>query len=125
MKTLRNLVVLVILAALLTMPAAAASGKAVMEPLQVEAQAGETFTVTVSLADAGNINVGTVALTYDANVFTMVGGKCLIEGTMFAQVMPDKNAGTFLLATPKVISGDIFVFEFVVNSGAASGQYAL
>lgn len=125
MKKLRNLLLLLVLAALLVTPVAAASGKAAMDPQIVTAKAGETFKVTVVLSDAGKIDVGSALVSYDPGVLTFLGGKCLVSNTAFAQVIPDKNVGTFLLDDAREVSGDLFSFEFMVNKNAAVGQYSI
>lgn len=125
MRKIRNLIVMLALISLLAVSVSGAVGKATLTPDAVTAGQGEVFSVTVELADAGEINIGTVLLIYDSNIFEMTGGTCLVDDTAFAQVVPEKNAGTFLLTGAKAVSGEIFTFHFQVKDSAALGEYEI
>lgn len=109
----------------LTLTVSAAGSSVALTASDSSVQNGETFTVEAVLDNSQAISIGTVALSFDERVFTLTGGTSHVEGAMIGQVIPDKKAGTFLIALPKKLSGKIFTFEFLVKDSAPQGTYEI
>ena len=126
MKKILSVMLVLLLAAALTIPAFAASGSVSLRASANTLYSGDTFTVTATLNSADAIAMGTVLLSYDTEAFEMTGGSCSVSGTSVAQVIPGQRVGTFMLSgDPKVISGTLFTFNMKVKEGAPVGSYTI
>jgi len=125
MRTIRNLCLWLMLAAALATPVLAAGAGMTLQASPETVQPGDTFTVQAILENDKAVGLGTVALEYDEKVFELAGGRCLLENTMFGEVLLQEKAGTFLLMLPRKISGPVFSFDFRVKSNAAPGTMRL
>ncbi|MBO5867389.1 MAG: hypothetical protein J6Q54_00585 [Oscillospiraceae bacterium] len=127
MKKVFAILLSVLLVCALAVSAFAAfeSSKCVLTTAKTELKRGETFTVTAVLTNSETVNLGTVALTYDADVFELVGGQCLVSGTMLGTVTVPNKAGTFMLNGSSALSGDLFTFELKVKENAPVGAVKL
>ena len=125
MRKVCSILFLTVFLAALALPALAAGSRVTLMPSAETVQGGDTFTVDAVLDNSDKINLATVVLDYDKNALELTGGTCHVSGAMVAQVIPDKNAGTFLLSLPKAVTGKIFSFTFQVKNDAAKGIYSI
>ena len=125
MKKLTSLFLVIVMLALLVVPALAASGSVSLAASNTSLSRGDTFTVTATLNSSDAIAMGTVLLKYDSNVFEMASGTCHVTGANPAQVLPAQKVGTFMLGSPTVVSGKIFTFNMKVKDTAAFGDYTI
>ena len=109
----------------LTLTVCAAGSSVALQASTKNVQSGEAFAGEAVLDNTQAVTMGTVALSYDENVFELTGGTCHVQGAMVGQVIPNKKAGAFLLTLPKKLSGNMFTFEFRVKDGAPQGTYEI
>lgn len=125
MRKFWSILLLMVLMTALVLPVSAAGSSVTLLPSVASLQAGDTFTVEAVLENSDKISLGTVALHYDESALELTGGVCQVTGTTIGQVLPNKKAGTFLLAMPKKVSGTLFLFTFWVKTDAAPGAYEI
>lgn len=125
MKKIIPVLLCVLLIGALALSASAADSSVTLNPSATNLELGDTFTVVAKLTNTEQIQLGTVALSYDESVFELTGGECHVEGANPALVIVDQKAGTFFLGAPKAVAGDIFTFNFKVKDNAAYGTYKI
>lgn len=123
MKKVFSVLLCLLLIAGFAVSASAAGSSVSISPSATTLHRGDTFTIVANLFNTSAINLGTVVLDYDTNVFEMTGGTCHVSGANPAQVIPASKAGTFFLGTASAVSGKIFTFNFKVKADAAFGSY--
>ena len=126
MKKIISVICLLMVLAMLAVPALAVSGSVSLGASSKTLYRGDTFTVTASLSSSDAIALGTVALNFDSNVFELTGGSCHVSGVSLGQVIPGQKVGTFMFSgDPQVVSGKIFTFNFKVKDNAPIGNYTI
>ena len=126
MKKIISILIALMLAVALAIPAFAVSGRVSLSTSASTLYGGDTFTVTASLSSSDEIALGTVVLSYDSSVFEMTGGACHVANTSIGKVISEQKVGTFMLSgDPQVISGKIFTFYMKVKDCAAVGNYTI
>lgn len=86
---------------------------------------GDTFTITVSLANDQPVSNGGIVLSYDSSVFELTGGKSHVSNAILAEVSAANGGGVFMLQEDAVVSGTIFTIDMKVKSDAAFGSYTI
>ncbi len=86
---------------------------------------GDTFTITVSLANDQPVSNGGIVLSYDSSVFELTGGKSHVSNAILAEVSAANGGGVFMLQEDAVVSGTIFTINMKVKSDAAFGSYTI
>lgn len=114
----------ILLICALALPVFAAGSSVSLTPSETQVHRGDTFTVEAHLDNSDAIVLCTVVLSYDETVLEMTGGTCDLDDPTFAQVIPDKKAGTCML-TLKAVSGKAFTFEFKVRDDAPLGACSI
>lgn len=124
MKKIIPVLLCLLLIVALAISAAAADSSLAITPSATTLERGDTFTITANLTNTESINLCTVALTFDTNVFELVGGTYL-ETAAYGNVKMEGQvaAGALMLGSPKDISGKVFTFQFKVKADAAFGTY--
>lgn len=126
MKKIISVICLLMVLAMLAVPALAVSGSVSLSASSKTLYRGDTFTVTANLSSSDAIALGTVALNFDSNVFELTGGSCHVSGVSLGQVIPGQKVGTFMFSgDPQVVSGKIFTFNFKVKDNAPIGNYTI
>lgn len=125
MKKVVSALICILLICMLAISVSAAESNASITPSRSTLQRGDTFTVTASLNNSDPIRIGQVVLSFDENVFKLTKVTCNVSGTATKVELPSQKVGSFLLAEPAVVSGNIFTFEFEVLDNAALGSYTI
>ena len=125
MKRIVSILICLVLMSALVLSVSAASGSVSISASKTNLKPGDTFTVTATLSSSDAIKLGTVVLSYDTNALEMTGGTCHVSGANPAVVVPANKAGTFFLGEARVVSGQIFTFNFKVKDTAAYQSYTI
>ncbi len=111
---------LVLLIVALTIPVAAAPS-AKLTPSKSTVNAGDTFTVKVSVS-AMDCKKGGVEISFDSKVFELANGKWLLNGTLLADFSAGTKDGVFSFGSATAVSGNIFEMTLKAKSDAALGK---
>ena len=125
MKKIIPILLCLLLVTALALSVSAEGSSATITPSATTLERGGTFTVEVELADVKTVNLCTVVLSFDTNVFEFVDGTCAFANAAYSKVdMTDKGvAGTMLLGSMQDVSGKVFVVNFKVKADAVLGAY--
>ena len=118
MKKIWLWLVLVLLIAALTIPVAAAS--ATLTPSKSSVNAGDTFTIKVSISSA-TCKKGGIEVSFDSKVFELTDGKCLVSNAVLSDFSAGTKDGVFAFSSATEISGNIFEITLKVKSDAPFG----
>lgn len=92
----------------------------------VNARAGETVEVTLSLENAPSIrSIGISNIRYDEENLTLISGEWLITGTTLASWNSADKAAVAAYTSDTDLNGAVFKLTFQVNEEAASGTYEI
>ena len=109
-------------------PAAVSRSAVYLEHSKTHLHTGDTLTVTAGLYPAISSNTGSVALTFDPNIFELVGGTCEISGVTSAEVVltqENEAVGSFTISgNPQNVYNNLFTFQLKVKQDAPAGEYA-
>lgn len=124
MKKIIPILLCVLLISVLALSVSAEGSSVALTPSAANLERGGTFTITADLTNTESINLCSVVLTFDTEVFELVGGS-YAEGAAFGQVAMKNQyaAGTLMLGSATKLSGKVFTFEFKVKDNAALGTY--
>ena len=124
MKKVLTVLVCLLLAAVLTVPAFAAiqDGEVELKASAAELHRGDTFTVEAYLTNKEALTLCTVVLDYDTSVFELTGGTSHVPGAMLGMVQVANKVGTAVLQTPAAFEGKVFTFNFTVKADAKFGD---
>ena len=101
MKKCITVVLCVVLLCAMALPVSAAHMS--ISSSQSSVSRGGSFTLTVSLSNDQPLESGGIYLSYDNDVFEMVGGECLVGDV--GGVTPSEQDGLFACGTDTVVSG--------------------
>lgn len=124
MKKIFPILLCVLLISVLVISASAAGSSVAITSSATTLERGDTFTIVANLTNTDSINLCTVALAFDTNVFELVGGSYL-ETAAYGNVKMEGQvaAGAIMLGSPTAASGQVFTFNFKVKADAAFGTY--
>ena len=124
MKKIFPILLCVLLISMLVLSVSADGSSVAITPSATTLERGDTFTITANLTNTEAINLCAVVLTFDTNVFELVGGS-YPEGGAYGKVAMNGQvaAGTFMLGSATKLSGQVFTFDFKVKDNAAFGTY--
>ena len=126
MKRIISVLLCVLILAGLAVPVAAAgSAQMRLNSSPATVYPGDTFTVTVTLANDQPVGRGGIVLSYNTAAFELVGGSCNVSGATLAEVSVGRNGGVFALAENRVVSGIVFIIQMRVRSDAPLGTYTI
>jgi len=86
---------------------------------------GDSFTITVSLANDQPVSNGGVVLSYDSSAFELTGGTSHVSNAILAEVSAANGGGVFMLQQDAVVSGTIFTINMKVKENAPFGSYSI
>lgn len=122
MKKLATILLVILTAAALCLPASAAGSAAVYAGSATVKPGGQvTFTVTVSASGLRSI---AVIPTYDQNTFELVSGQWLVNGTLKDFSVAEGN-GVIAFDSATNLNGEVLRFTLKAKSGAAVGKYTV
>ncbi len=124
MKKVILILLCVMLIGAMALSVSAEGSSVSLAPSAKTLERGDTFTVVANLTNAENIQICTVALQYDTNVFELTGGTCDVTGAL-GSVLPADKAGTFFHSAGAVVNGQVFTFNFKVKENATFGSYEI
>ena len=126
MKKIFPILLCVLLIGALALSVSAEGSSVALTSSKTTLERGDTFTVVANLTNTDAINLCTVALSFNTNVFELVDGSYL-ESAAYGDVKMEGQiaAGSFVLGKATKVSGQIFTFNFKVKDDAALGTYAI
>ena len=125
MKKVIPILLCVLLIGALAFSVSAEGSSVAITPSATTLERGDTFTIVANLTNTDAINLCAVVLSFDTNVFELTEGTCHVTDTLFGGVTTKDKSGvfSFMPGTTKVVSGQIFTFNFKVKDNAAFGTY--
>ena len=120
MKKLWIWLVLALLIAALAVQVSAAPS-ASLSASQTSVNAGDTVTVNVKVSST-DCKSGGAVVSFDSKVFSLTGGKWLLNGAFIADFSTTSKDGVFAFTGETGISGNILELKLKVKDGAASGK---
>lgn len=124
MKKIFPILLCVLLISVLAFSVFASGSSVAITPSATTLERGDTFTIAANLTNTEAINLCTVVLSFDTNVFEFVGGTHL-ETAAYGNVKMEGQvaAGAVMFGSPSAVSGQIFTFNFKVKDNATFGTY--
>lgn len=118
MKKIFALLMIFLLVGCLAVPSFAADSAV----SAVDAEPGDTVTLSMQLPSAATVQAGGIAVSYDAQVLELVSGQWKLDGTMVAPFFTDTGLGAFAYASETSVSGEVFAVTFKVRDNAVAGN---
>ena len=84
---------------------------------------GSSETFNVNVTAKGNIQSGSISLTYDKNALELTNAAWTITGTLIQDFNTTTNDGVFAFSSGQTVGGNIFTMTFKVKDSANVGKY--
>ena len=125
MKKAISILLLLLLAGMLAVPAMAAEVTQItITSSAAEAKPGDEITFTVTIDGGESCRYYGLILEYDASVYEMQNGECTVKGAMFSAFDPERGF-VVLNNKERVPEGTVGTFTMKVREGAVSGNAAV